>query len=207
MVVSNLADLCLKAFCLSLEDARVIEHLNLPHSFKLKMRGEVKKLWVTQNALVDVKGFNYSSIDLLNMDRLKLNMLMNHPFEVPEFVFEVNHVVWDFYLWKGGDITFNICVICAKRLFQFDNHRVEYYWGVQNFKIFHCKNHKQIDGGDMLTKVIWDHNNYCDICVIQSLYIIYSEEECREDSTFHYPTPNDSDSSCEEYDHSSQSLI
>lgn len=205
-MVSSLTDLSFQVFCESLEDARMIEYSNLPRVLKRKMRQEVKKLWGAQKALTNVDEFNYSSIDLWDMNRLEFNMVMNHPFEVPEFVFENNHVVWDYYLWESDEFTFNTCVICARKLFQFNDEQAEYYWGMKKtgWKFFHNKNHKQIDGAEMLNEVIWDLDNYCDICVIQSLYRIYSEERCREELTIHYSNVHDSDSSTDDYDLSSQ---
>lgn len=202
-MASSLFHLSLKKFCHSLEDARELEYLPIPRPYKIIIRDEVKAFWGSQGPIESVEHFYYPSIDLWDMNRLEFNMVMNHPFECPEFVFEDNHVVWDYFRWEGENFKRSICFICCRRLFNMSDDQAERYWSMKKteWNFFHCKDHQRVDAFEMLQDVIWDLDNYCDICIIQSLYRVYSEERCHEELPYHKKYNDEYD------DHSSESLI
>lgn len=208
-MASSLFHLSLNKFSESLEDAREIEYLPIPRSFITQIRDQVKELWGSQGPLQSVELFHYPTIDLCDMNRLEFNMVMNHPFECPEFVFEDNHVVWDYFVWEGVNFKWSICFICCRRLFNMSDDLAEKYWNMKKteWNFFHCKDHRRFDAFEMLEDVIWDLDNYCDICITQSLYRVFSEERCREELPYHRQYNSDYDSSTDEYDHSSKSLV
>ncbi len=105
--VKTLFELACETFTLSLNDASDIESLPLPRLLKQRTRAIVKDLWLNQGPLQPPGDFDYSNVDLLDMTRSELNMVMNYPVSelgIPDFVQHENcHIVWEYYRWTNEE--------------------------------------------------------------------------------------------------------
>lgn len=160
--VKPLFELGIKSFCLSLEDASVIERLPIPQLIQSYARAVVKQLWLAESPPISPEDYDYSGVNLAHMTRVEFNMIWNYPIVrlgIPEFLPEVCHIVWRYY--EVG--RYRICRFCFRFISQLSFTTTWYHYCL---------------GADVvMTDVVQKTYNYCDLCVKQSLYEIVDRDE------------------------------
>lgn len=113
--------------------------------------------------------------------------LMNHPFEVPRFGNEENHVVKRYIHWAqpNRNVRYKIlCPPCFNYIAKPARDWSGNWWNEMGW-IFHAMVNHSVIPGDMLLYEIWATEAWCSRCITGTLLDIYSANECSERSEFH----------------------
>lgn len=112
--------------------------------------------------------------------------LMRLPDGVPPFAYERNHVIWDYYRWKDGETEKLICEGCLAKKGQFFKPYSANMWLERGWVFTRVKDHDVYDREDLLSKVIWDANNWCNECIYEPLWIhILDDIDCLDEFDYH----------------------
>lgn len=131
--------------------------------------------------------------------------LMCHPPEVPSFVFEKNHIIYDYYTKSDYECTYKsrLCSNCFPLVSRYYYPYSANLWLRDNIIYKHCKSHSVINGDEVLEKVIWENNSWCDNCSITPLFKLLDDNDCYSEYDFHHSSKrrwdSDSDDSCDNY--------
>lgn len=113
--------------------------------------------------------------------------LMNHPFEIPRFAHEENHVVKRYVHWSqpNRDVPYKLlCPGCFNHIAKPGREWSGNWWEEMGW-VFHAMVNHTVVAGDVLLYEIWATEAWCSRCITGSLLSIYSPYECSEMSEFH----------------------
>ena len=140
--------------------------------------------------------------------------LMSHPYEIPDFSDEENHVHFHYVIRRRtvkkdfsdeNVIQENkMCTRCFYADSQFSKPYSENLWKQNRVLYFENTDHAVVKAENILEDVIWDPNNWCDFCVTEPLFFMMDKVECRTQYGLHtrkrsstfwddYSTDDDSD--------------
>lgn len=112
--------------------------------------------------------------------------LMRLPDEVPPFAHERNHVIWNFYIWKKGEVESKICYCCIGAKGQFYKPWSANMWLENGWTFKHVQDHSMIDGDKLLEQLIWDEDNWCSECISEPLWEhILDDDDCLDEYDYH----------------------
>lgn len=114
--------------------------------------------------------------------------LMNHPYVVPNFVNEFNHVIKKYVAWYPDFKTKNVLNLCTWCFTDIaDPHAPDSgdVWKRNGWHFVRVNRHVYVYGVDMLDE-IHDCSNWCSRCITHSLIDIYDQDECEDKTLFHY---------------------
>lgn len=112
--------------------------------------------------------------------------LMRLPDEVPPFAYERNHIIWDYYVWKKGDVQSKICGGCMGSKGQFYKPWSANMWLEKGWTFTMIQDHSMIDGDKLLKDLIWNEDNWCSECIIEPLWEhILDDDDCLDTYDFH----------------------
>lgn len=113
--------------------------------------------------------------------------LMNHPFEVPRFAHEENHVVKRYIHWSQPRSNARYKILCPRCFNAIAKPGKDWSgnWWDEKGWVFHAMVNHSIVPGDMLLYQIWAVEAWCSRCITGTLLDIYSSYECEERTEFH----------------------
>lgn len=187
---SSLYDLCL-------ERVRDVYKYNwdqtevLPNSIQT----DLLRRWLYCDEEMDVVEWHTYS-HLRSWRDIKFNMtpdlyiaIMMLPWEVPEFVHEINHVVIRFVEWVCYEndqyCIRRLCDSCFATVSKIFKRWHGNYWQENKWRFRSVHSHSVVEGEEMIN-IIWQHDNWCYRCITTSLLDIFSEDQCEDETEFHY---------------------
>jgi len=120
------------------------------------------------------------------MDSEMFVRIMTHPLEVPTFANDENHIILRYIEWRTSDQTIRrLCEACFISIAKPYQEWCGNLWEERNWSFRNVNVHEQ-ETGDRLLYSIWDIHAWCHRCITTSLLDIFDEDECEEETEFHY---------------------
>lgn len=141
------------------------------------LQKELLEAWMTRREDIDFDGdddwdnmYDYLGMgwDRMDWGPQAMIYIMNHPHDlVPNWATDVNHVIWDYYLWCDRNVIMNPCRRLCSRCFinvsgEFRQFSAN-YWEEKNWEFFHITNHT-LENIENVLPLVWDQNNWCFVC-------------------------------------------
>lgn len=191
----SLFDIAGALMCTVLVDGSLIERLRIPKEISRKLRKSVKKCWMIDlTPLRNVDTYNYSKINLYDMNRENFNMVMCMDSRVNVWFandiipdsdyYHVVKMYWKFTTEQG---IYRICEMCYKVLQSMSVSDVSRLWGEKKTKwCFGArKTHTVVERKRIHSCVLWNEDSYCDVCIRKTLFRLYDGRACNKKFGLH----------------------